>query len=211
MFKQSIFAFGLILLSTQAQSTFILPSDYEDGQRFIKVEKTKNQSRQKVIYHYLECRGNIEDHRCTTILDPKGYTKLELNALERNESLKGAGLLAAEIVTGGFIWKRIAKFTLTKTNKMILKKVARDPRYAHWRGQDVATGTVSLAVAAPASAGATVAVLHTANKTLEAIDPFDKFHRSELVDTDEFQEETSIMALNENFVEAMVKLRDILD
>lgn len=211
MIKKSVLAFGLILLTAQAQATYILPSDYEDAQRFIKVEKSKNENRQKMIYRYLECQGDIEIHNCTTILDPQGYTKLELNSLERNESLKGAGLLAAEIVTGGFIWKRIAKFALEKTNKMVLKKVSRDPRYSHWRGQDVATGTVSLAIAAPVSAGTTVAVLHTANKTLETIDPFDKFHRSELVDTDEFQDDQAIMALDENFVEAMAKLRDILE
>jgi hypothetical protein len=209
MFKKSCVTFCLTLLTVQAQATYILPSDYEDAQRFIKVEKVEDQTRQKTIYHYSECQGDLKSYSCTSIF-PGGHTELELNSLERNESLKGTGLLIAEIVTGGFIWKRITKFTLEKTNQMVIKKVARDPRYSHWRGQDVATGIVSLGIAAPVSAGATVAVLHTVNKTLEAIDPFDKFHRSELVDTDEFQDDQAIMAIDEDFVEAITKLRDIL-
>jgi hypothetical protein len=137
MTRKAIFLTLLsFILFQSAQAAYLIPSDYERGERFIKVTSTMSAQRGAKVYRYLECQGDIETHECTPLLNNYGFSELELNSLERNENLKGAGLLAAEVVTGGFILKRLLRFTLEHTNRFVLRKVARDPKLSHWRGQD---------------------------------------------------------------------------
>lgn len=192
-----------IMLSNTAFGALLIPEDYDSVGKFIKVDKTQNGSR--VNYKFLECTGNIEQQHCTSIFDEQGYSKTELNSLETSESMKGTGLLAAEIVTGGIIWKRLMKFTLGGAVRVTA-------RMTGWR-EGVANGTVALGVMAPTNAGATVYALKKANDVLDVIDPISRFKRSELVDTDEYQEadeKDGIVPLSYDYQDAYIALDELL-
>ena len=207
---KKLFLLGLIVLNSQIFGSYIIPNDYEETSQFIKVTKEHNSYRNRIIFRYQLCRGDIQVHECESIFDSAGYSQSELNALETDQAVKGGVLLAAEVFTGGFIWKRLTKFAISGANKLVLKEVARNPKLMHYRGQDVATGIVSLGIALPVSTGGTVAILSKTNDVFEAIDPFDKFSRSELIDTDEYQDERALIPTNYDTYDTLRHLEDLL-
>lgn len=199
------------LFAKTASATYILPSDYEDNGLFIQVSQSMDEARGTPLYTYYECQGDLHDHECNPLFGSYKFSQLELNALEREQKLQGTGLLVAEVAVGGIIWKRITRFVLEKANQIVLRKVARDPDWVRWRGQDVATGTLALGITLPTSTAITIAVVHTANQTFETIDPFDRFKRSNLIDTDEFQGEEAILPVKYDFDETLQKLNQLLE
>ncbi|WP_372655999.1 hypothetical protein [Halobacteriovorax sp.] len=195
------FILTLLLASNISYATSLIPSDYEDNQVFFKVEKSEARSR--VNYKFYECVGDQESAECDVIFSEDGYSKTELNSLETRESVKGGFLLAAEIVTGGIIWKRLMKFTLGGAARMTARATG-------WR-EGVANGTVALAVTAPLNTAVTYYAFKEANDLLEVIDPISKFRKSELVDTDEYDEVgDGVIALGYNYQEVYVILDELL-
>ncbi|MFT6632678.1 MAG: hypothetical protein ACJAS4_002643 [Bacteriovoracaceae bacterium] len=193
----------LIIFTNASFAAMLIPEDYEVNGKFFNVVKTQDNGRTN--YRFFECMGNIEQQQCSSIFDERGYSKTELNSIETSESLKGTGLLAAEIVTGGIIWKRLMKFTLGGA--------VRVTRHMTGWSEGVANGSVALAVMAPTNASATVVALNTAHKVLDIIDPISRFRRSELVDTDEYEEAESgngIVVLGYDYQEAYIILDELL-
>lgn len=194
-------ALMLLLLSNFSQATTMIPDDYEDNKVFFKVEKENVQNRTR--YKFFQCIGDQSDYSCDSIFDEYGYSKSELNSIETSESVKGSLLLGAEIVTGGIIWKRLMKFTLGGAIKLT-------QRATGWR-EGVANGTVALGVTAPTNVGVTVYALGKANDVLEVIDPISRFKRSELIDTDEYEEAgEGIIPLGYDYQDAYIALDEML-
>ena len=198
-----LMALSLLIFSNSIFAALLIPEDYDSVGKFIKV--TKSNAKTRTIYKFYECSGNQKHQHCYSIFDEQGYSKTELNSLESNESMKGAGLLAAEIVTGGIIWKRLMKFTLGGAIKVT--------RHMTGWHEGVANGTVALAVMAPTNAGVTTYALSKAHDVLDVIDPISRFSRSELVDTDEYEEADSgdgIVPLSYDYQEAYIILDELL-
>ncbi len=199
MTKKILFILTLLSLQT-AHSALLIPNDYEQTHKFFKIVKEVRAN--KTIYKFHECSGTQKQAQCDQIFDPYGYSKTELNGLERAETLKGTGLLAAEIITGGILWKRLMKFTLGAATKVARKVTG-------WH-EGVANGTIALVATATANASATVVILDKTNDLITAIDPFDKFKKSELIDTDEFSDKKAIVPLNYSAHEAYLVLAELL-
>jgi hypothetical protein len=196
-------ALSLLIFANASFAAMLIPEDYVDNGKFFNVVKAEDNGRTN--YKFYECMGNIKQQQCTSIFDERGYSETELNSIETTESMKGAGLLAAEVITGGIIWKRLMKFTLGGAVRVTA-------RMTGWK-EGVANGTVALAVMAPTNAGATVVALNTAHKVLDIIDPISRFKRSELVDTDEYEEAESgngIVVLGYDYQEAYIILDELL-
>ena len=191
----------LLLMSNLSNATSLIPSDYESNNVFFKVEKSQHNLRSN--YKFYECVGDQVKAECDIIFDESGYSKTELNSIERTESIKGGVLLAAEVVTGGIIWKRLMKFTLGKAAKLTARATG-------WR-EGVANGTVALAVTAPVNTAVTYYALKEANDLLEVIDPISKFKKSELIDTDEYDEAgNGLIPLSYNYQEVYDILGELL-
>ncbi len=192
---------GLLLLSSlTGNAALLIPEDYESINKFFKV--TKEQNSRRVQYKFYECIGDKVDHTCSSIFDEQGYSKSELNSIESSEAMKGSGLLVAEVITGGIIWKRLMKFTLGGAVK-VAARVTKS-------SEGVANGAVALAVMTPTNAGATVYVLKKTNDVLNIVDPFSRFKRSELIDTDEYESKTGLVPLGYDYQEAYLVLDELL-
>jgi hypothetical protein len=192
----------LCVFSLSSFGAMMVPDDYEQSNRFFKVEKESSNYR-KSMYKFYECTGDVKNHSCDSIFSPIGYSKAELNSLETKEATYGTLVLAAEIVTGGIIWKRLMKFTLGGA--------VRITRNVTGYTEGVANGSIALAVTAPANAGATYLILNQANRALDIVDPFSRFRRSELIDTDEYdQVRNGVIALSYDYQEAYNILAEML-
>ena len=188
----------LVFISTQASASFMIPDDYDSTQRFFKVEKVSEYT--KSMYYFSECTGNIELHTCDRIFSEQGYSKAELDSIERSEASKGALILTAEVVTGGIIWKRLMTFTLGGAVKLVRWKTG-------WT-EGVANGSVALAITAPVNAGITYAIVEGTEDLLEMASPYDRYKRSEIIDTDEY--EASIINLSYDHQKAYTVLGELL-
>jgi hypothetical protein len=190
------------LLSLSSFGAMLVPDDYEQSNRFFKVAKESSNYR-KSMYKFYECTGDVKNQSCDVIFSPIGYSKAELNSLETREATYGTLVLAAEIVTGGIIWKRLMKFTLGGA--------VRATRYMTGYTEGVANGSIALAVTAPANVGATYLILNSANRALDIVDPISRFRRSELIDTDEYdQASNGVIALSYDYQEAYNILAEML-
>ena len=198
MHKLITVLFSFFILNSSF-ATYLLPSDYEDSFTFYKVEKEVK--RGKTMYYFSECRGDMSQSDCNIIFNEYGYSKMELNSIERTEAQIGALILSAEIVTGGILWKRLMKFTLTGTFRVVQK-------VSGW-SEGVANGSVALAVAAPTTAVGTYYVMKKAENLLNIVDPYERYKRSELVDTDEY-EESNIINLSYDTYDSFNTLQDLL-
>lgn len=189
----------LFLFSTVVHATVLLPKDYESHKNFIKI--TKTQVSKKSIYTFYECKGDLKEAHCAVIFNPAGYTKLELKSIKDAEFLKAGLLLTAEVVTGGIIWKRLMRFTLTHSANLVRK-------FTGW-SDDVAVGTMALVIAAPTNGAITVTILDAANDALTMIDPFDRYHKSKILNTNKYTKD-AIINLKYGFDQSFLVLRELL-
>ena len=155
--------------------SFLIPKNFQQQDRFVKVESYHVRGFSEKFYRYLGCSGTIEKHQCQVLPKLHNISEARLNSIKRSQQVKGTLLAGTEIVGGGILWKNLVKFTLPAFYKAVRRTTG-------W-SEDIAVGTVALVPAVVTSAGATVVILDQVNDFIEAIDPIDRFRTSTLVNT----------------------------
>ncbi len=182
---------ALLLLSTMASTawaksvSYLLPKDYEKSQRFVKISSRFERSIGENVFFYQSCSGSIEAQSCRPLVSESSISESRLERIEGRQRITGVLLMTTEVVGGGILWKNLVRFTLPGFYKLVR-------RQTEWT-ESVAIGIVALPPAAVTSTGATVVVLDKINDTFEAIDPFDRFRRSELVDAKKLRENEVVL------------------
>lgn len=160
-----------LLMSGFSYASFLIPSDYDELGKFVKVEQFEGP--RGMNFRFEECEGTMQEHKCVGIFHQSGYSQTELQLKRSREKRLGFGILAAEVVTGGFIWKRLMKFTLGGTTRLVRRQTG-------W-SEGVANGSVALVITAPTTATASYVMVSKAEDLLNTVDSWERYKRTQLL------------------------------
>ncbi len=189
-----------IFYSLTLKASYILPEDYKETNKFIKISLERIDN--KDFYLFFECDGEINTTSCTQIFYQGGYSKKEIQAIRKQQRNIGFGILAAEIAVGGFIWKKLLKFTLGKAARMTAARTG-------W-SEGVANGTVALALTSPITLATSYFVVSGLEDLLNIVDSGERFDRSELMQLNNEQQE-AILNTSYSFEELYEVLDQLLN